>query len=200
VARIPAEPALRWAALLHDLGKSASRTQGPDGNVHFYGHEAHSCRLAAGLLGRLKASRALMDRVLALVRHHGQRPSFEWGDAACRRLLARLQKDGLPLEDWAALRKADLQGRREPSEEDLQAFQASLERLQRLAEARPALSARELALDGLELMALLGRSGGPWLGRLQAHLLECVLEDPARNSPEALGPLAKAWAEEARGE
>ncbi len=196
VAAIPAEPEFRWAALLHDLGKPASRTQGPEEAVHFYGHEVLSCRLAEALLGRLKASRALTEAVVALVRHHGQRPSSEWGDAACRRLLARLGADRLPVSAWAALRKADLRGRRHPSEPLLQEFDLTLERLRRLAEARPPLSSRELALHGQDLMACLGRPGGPWLGRLQAHLLDQVLEDPGLNTAEALLPLAKAWAQE----
>lgn len=193
VAAIPAEPNLRWAALLHDLGKPGSRSQGPDGSVHFYGHEALSGRLAGALLGRLKASRALTDAVLALVRHHGQRPSAEWGDAACRRLLARLAADKVPLEAWAALRLADIHGRQNPSEVLFLEFEIALQRLRRLAEAGPPLAARDLALDGNALMNLLGRPGGPWLGRLQAELLDRVLEDPLLNTPEGLSLAAREW-------
>ena len=54
-------------------------------------------------------------------------------------------------------------------------------------------AARELAVDGTALMALAGRPGGPWLGRLQAHLLERVLEDPGLNTPAALRSAAEAW-------
>ncbi len=195
VAGIPAEPVLRWAALLHDLGKPGARSQGPDGATHFHGHEELSLRLAEGLLERLRASRALRDAVLALVRHHGQRPSPQWSDAACRRLLARLEADRVPLEAWAALRRADLQGRAEPSEASKRELDATLQRLHRLRETQPPLSVRDLALNGTELMRLLGRPGGPWLGRLQAHLLERVLEEPALNTPEALGLLARNWAD-----
>ena len=193
VAATPVDPSLRWAALLHDLGKPGTHSVGPDGGVHFYGHEAGSCRLAGEVLGRLKASRALIEAVLALVRHHGQRPSPDWGDPACRRLLARLEGDKLPLERWAALRRADLLGRKNPSMQVLDAFEASLQRLRRLAEARPPLSIRELALDGRALLAHFERPGGPWLGQLQAHLLEKVLENPSLNTPGMLESLAGAW-------
>ncbi len=189
----PAEPTLRWAALLHDLGKAPTRSLGPDGMAHFYGHEEPSVRLATAVLHRLKASRALVDSVTALVRHHGQRPSVEWSDAACRRLLARLEGDRVSLDTWAALRRADLGGRANPSPEVLEAFAVQLERLRSLVRARPPLAVSELALDGRDLMGLLERSGGPWLGELQVHLLAQVLEDPSCNTRETLGRLARAW-------
>lgn len=187
------EPSLRWAALLHDLGKPESRSQGADGAIHFYGHEAISCRLAKTLLDRLKASRALTEAVLALIRHHGQRPSPEWSDGACRRFLSRLEADKASLDGWSALRVADLHGRQAVAEEFLTAHTATLRRLQCLADAAPALSPRALVLDGNALMALLGRPAGPWLGRLQAHLLDQVLENPALNTPDGLAPLVRAW-------
>lgn len=195
VAHCPLEPVLRWAALLHDLGKPGARSQDAGGAIHFYGHEAGSCRLAKGLLERLKASRALTDAVLALVRHHGQRPSSEWSDAAYRRLLARLEADKVPLEAWAALRMADIRGRQLPPEEFLQTHEAALARLQRLAKAGPALSPKALALDGKALLELIGRPAGPWVGQLQSHLLDLVLEDPTLNTPEALAAAARVWAE-----
>ena len=64
------------------------------------------------VLNRLKASRALVDSVLALVRHHGQRPTPEWSDAACRRLLARLEGDRISLDAWAACAERILVGGR----------------------------------------------------------------------------------------
>lgn len=189
----PAEATLRWAALLHDLGKARTRSLGPDGVAHSYGHEEHSGRLAAAVLNRLKASRALVDSVLALVRHHGQRPTPEWSDAACRRLLARLEGDRVSLDAWAALRCADLGGRANHLPEALDAFAVQLERLRRLAHAKPPLAIRDLALNGRDLMARLSRSGGPWLGELQAHLLAQVVDDPCLNTPEALESIARAW-------
>jgi len=55
---------------------------------------------------------------------------------------------------------------------------------------------KALALDGRALMALSGRKGGPWLGELQAHLLERVMDDPGLNGPEKLQALAGAWLRE----
>lgn len=197
-------PDLRWALLLHDVGKPASRTE-TGGEVHFYGHEGLSLELVEALFRRFKASRALMHQVLALVRHHGTHPTPEWTDAACRRFLKRLNDDGLTLDAWRAFRTADQWGKGwcdsedptgdpkgqawwEATQADLAATQARLEALLR---AVPPMSVRELALDGRAIMALAGRPGGPWLGELQARLLDAVLEDPQKNTPEFLTTMVR---------
>jgi tRNA nucleotidyltransferase/poly(A) polymerase len=187
----PPDPALRWAALLHDAGKPGARTLDATGEAHFHGHEARSLEIAAAVLARLKAGHGLVKEVLALVRHHGIHPEPGWSDGACRRFLRRLSEDGLPLERWAAFRLADqrAKGIEDPDREPRHA--AVMARLEALAATRPPMSARDLALDGAALMALTGRKGGPWLGALQAELLEAVLEDPDRNTTEGLAPLVR---------
>ncbi len=201
------QPDLRWALLLHDVGKPPCTSLGEDGAIHHYGHEERSEAMASELLRRMKCSHQLMDRVATLIRHHGVHPSTEWSDAACRRFLRRLQEDGLSLTDWTAFRLADqwakgwgdAEGQREglPGEpfrsEVARACAATEERLQALLDARPALSPKELALDGRALMALGGRPGGPWLGELQRYLLELVLENPKSNTVAELEIAARAW-------
>jgi tRNA nucleotidyltransferase/poly(A) polymerase len=187
----PPEATLRWAALLHDAGKPATRTTGPEGDVHFYGHEGVSLEVAEGILARLKASHALRHEVAALIRHHGIHPTGAWSDAACRRFLRRLAEDGLPLARWGAFRLADLQGKGVDVDENRADHGRWMARLQVLAATTPPLSVRELALDGAALMGLAERSGGPWLGDLQRRLLEAVIEDPAANTPERLAELAR---------
>lgn len=189
VCHVVADPALRWAAWLHDAGKPAVKTS-LDGSVHFYGHEAASETTAREILKRLRASRALQDEVLALIRHHGLHPEPEWGDSACRRLLRRLQEDGLGLERWGALRLADQIAKGFGEASCRPTHEAILKRLRILAAQKPPLSSQDLALDGRALMALAGRSGGPWLGDLQRQLLEVVLEDPSLNTEADLRQLA----------
>lgn len=55
------------------------------------------------------------------------------------------------------------------------------------------MTVKGLAIDSRGLMDLAGRPGGPWLGRLQNHLLEAVLEDPELNTQQALRLLAQEW-------
>ncbi|MBL0209338.1 MAG: HD domain-containing protein [Holophagaceae bacterium] len=193
VAFAPPEPALRWAALLHDVGKPPTRTEDGGSGVHFYGHEALSLEIASIIFARLKVGHAFTREVLALVRHHGTHPTAEWSDAACRRFLGKLSEDGLPLEQWGRFRIADQLAKGFGEDLNRLEHQKVMERLGRLAEARPPLSASALALDGKALMALAGRRGGPWVGLLQKHLLEAVIEDPDRNTPEELRRRALAW-------
>ena len=189
LALAPREPAQRWAALLHDAGKPPTRSV-EKGEVHFYGHEAESLRIAEAILRRLKAPHDLLARVLAIVKHHGTYPGPEWGDAACRRFLRHLQEDGLPLAEWGAFRLADMLGKGFGDEPYRSDHAAVMARLEALAAAKPPLSVKDLALDGRALMTLAERPGGPWLGALQKHLLEVVLEDPAKNTAGVLSRIA----------
>ncbi len=187
-----ARPAPRWAALLHDAGKPGTRSLGADGEAHFYGHETRSMEMAAALLARLKASHALRAEVAALIRHHCIHPTPEWGDGACRRFLRRLLEDGLDLDRWAAFKLADQRAKGKDLEAREREHALLVDRLAGLAAACPPLGVRDLALDGAALMALAGKSGGPWLGEMQKALLDAVLDDPAKNTPEALRDLALA--------
>ena len=188
---IPADPGLRWAALLHDAGKPGARTLGPDGEVRFHGHEAGSLLLVTVIFERLKAAHALRNEVLALVRHHGTHPTEAWSDAACRRFLRRLGEDGLDVTRWGAFRLADQRAKGMEGEARESGHADIMTRLEAVAAAAPPLTVKALALDGAALMALAGRQGGPWLGELQRDLLEAVIEDPELNTPEALAGLVR---------
>lgn len=193
MGHLPQEAGLRWAALLHDAGKPARRTVDPEGRVRFLGHEAVSLEIAQAVLLRLKSPKVLQARVLALVRHHGTHPEPAWSDAACRRFLARLSGDGVAVADWAAFRRADqLAKGGDPGPVEVE-HASIVARLEGLAAQRPPLAAGHLALDGRALMALAGRTGGPWLGDLQRHLLDQVLEDPGRNEGPWLEAAARDW-------
>jgi tRNA nucleotidyltransferase (CCA-adding enzyme) len=198
------EPAFAWALLLHDAGKPASRTQDERGEIHFYGHEALSVDLADKLLGRLKAPNQLKARVASYIQLHGLHADPEGSDATYRRLLKRITEAGLTPEIWELFCLADRWGKgwfetghpdgRSGQEwwNDTRAqWNQACERLN--AVRFPGMTAKELALDGHALMDLAGRSPGPWLGELQKWLLEQVLEEPARNTHEALAELGRAW-------
>ncbi|MBI4913304.1 MAG: HD domain-containing protein [Acidobacteria bacterium] len=199
----PLPPDQAWGLLLHDLGKPATRTLGADGEAHFVGHEKLSEDLADQVLQRLKAPNRLRDRVAALIRLHGEHPEPSWSDAAFRRLLKRLLDAGVEPEAWELFRLRDHLGKgwsdghpdgRSGTQwkEDTLRFWAEI--CGRLESVRfPGMTVKELALDGTALMAQAGRPGGPWLGQLQKHLLERVLEDPGLNTEEGLRQAAEAW-------
>lgn len=200
------DSAFAWALLLHDAGKPASRSVDESGETHFYGHEAISEAIADAILLRLKAPNRVRAAVSNYIRLHGEHPQPDWSDTAYRRLLKRITEAGLEPEAWELFRLADQWGKGwfetgHPDgrsggqwwEETGREWNAACARLE--AVRFPGMTVKELALDGHALMALAGRGAGPWMGRLQAWLLEQVLEDPVRNEPQILATLVRDWLE-----
>ena len=70
VAHVPGDLTLRWAALLHDLGKIPTFTRDETGRGHFYGHAHAGAQLADAVLRRLNAPEALRLQVTTLIEKH----------------------------------------------------------------------------------------------------------------------------------
>ena len=61
---------LKWALLLHDIGKPSTRSTGPDGRVHFYNHCREGARMVEAVAGRLRMSNRESEYIRFVVRHH----------------------------------------------------------------------------------------------------------------------------------
>jgi len=183
---------VRWAALAHDLGKPVTRALKEDGDASFHGHPQAGAEIADRMFDRLRVPRALQERVVHLVREHlfDYRP--EWSDAAVRRFVRRARPDAL--EDLFALRAADAAGTRADGAPDLSNLAAFRERIDSVMSAKPPLSARELAVNGNDIMSALSIAPGPRVGAVLDALLERVLDDPALNEPDLLLALARELA------
>ena len=182
-------PVVRLAALLHDIGKPATMAEG-----HFVGHDTVGAELAAAFLLQLRSPKAVADRVVHLIRHHMFAYDPAWGDSGVRRFIRRIGRDALePLFD---LREADNEGSGEPGNEH------GLDELRaRIAEqlvGRVVLERGDLAIDGTDLIAELGLTEGPVLGRILDELLDRAIADPAVNDPPTLLLLAQAMLTEDR--
>jgi putative nucleotidyltransferase with HDIG domain len=184
-ATAPGNLAVRLGALLHDVGKPRTK-DGP----HFYRHEILGEALARDILGRLRFSNELIERVAALVRHHMYRADPALADATVRRFVRRIGVDHL--SDQFALRAADIVGSGLPKRgEDNEGFEA---RVSQVVAQKPALSVKDLAIDGAAVIeAAVGRGllpagsrGGPIVGKALQALLERVIEQPELNEPAAL--------------
>lgn len=182
VAAIPPSPVLRWAALLHDVGKAPTRTVESDGRIRFFRHGHEGAKLAEELCRRLRFSNADRVAIVHLVREH-----MRWGevpvdnersvDKAVRRLDLWAEganpprrlvsaEDALELEmaDFAATaHRAEAPERRQALEV---ALAASRERGTRRPPATP--------VTGRELIGELGIEEGPAVGTALRAVSEAV--------------------------
>lgn len=182
---VPPVPELRWAALMHDLGKVSTFTLDDQGRGHFYGHAAVSARMADEILRRLKAPTALREQVVFLVEKHMNVPEPER-----RLLLRRLRRDGRERTQLLLqLQRADFGSKGTGPEEDPVAPAEAM--LREILQEAPCLSLKDLAVNGRDLGDL-GCPPGREMGRILNLLLEQVGEERLPNERSALLAAAKA--------
>jgi tRNA nucleotidyltransferase (CCA-adding enzyme) len=182
VESVPPTAELRWTALLHDIGKPAVFTLDEGGVGHFYGHAAVSAEIADSVLLRLKASNALREEVVWLVKHHMDR--YPPDERTARRLLSR---QGLArMERLLDFQAADLGGKgTDAPDASLLELEQLRQLLRALAEKEGSLTLKTLAVKGADLMER-GMQPGPQLGRTLNALLEKVLAGELPNEKDAL--------------
>lgn len=105
---------LRWAALLHDVGKIRTRTISPDGEVHFFGHAEVGARMFDKMerrLGLFRSEQSLQTAVRFLILHHLRANQYDrtWTDSAVRRFAREM---GPELENLLCLAQADITTKR----------------------------------------------------------------------------------------
>jgi putative nucleotidyltransferase with HDIG domain len=178
----PGRPVVRLAALLHDVGKPATLADG-----RFHHHDAVGAEQAAAILRRLRFSKATVEDVAHLVRHHMFTVDAEPSGPAVRRFIRRIGREHV--EALFELRRADDVGSGLPPDDPATvAFRA---RIDAELAARPPLDRGALAVDGDDLIRDLGLEPGPRLGRVLDALLERVIGDPALNDRGTLMLLAQ---------
>jgi len=183
VEGVPGILPLRWAALLHDVGKASVYTQDEAGVGHFLGHAQAGADMADTILRRLKAPNALREQVVTLIQRHMVLIQPERRQV--RRWMGRLRPEVL---DWLlTLQEADIKGTGLPG--DIQRLHAIREQMQILLQEQACLTVRDLAIDGHDLMAL-GFSGKA-IGQCLNTLLEQVLEETIPNEKDTLLEAAK---------
>lgn len=181
---------LRLAALLHDVGKPATRTVDAQGEVHFYEHDRVGARIAAEWLRFLRYSNATIERIATLVRLH-MRPGFytpAWKDSAVRRLI---RDAGELLEPLLRLAEADIKAQRhDVPHADLAGLRARIQQVQ----AAQAPQKWRSPLTGDQIMQRFGLKPGPLVGRIKTYLEEQVIEgNLAPDDVEGAWRLAEAF-------
>ena len=187
----------RFAALMHDVGKPRTRRFLEDGTVTFHHHDVIGAKLTRKRMQALKFSNADIDAVGHLVelhlRFHGY-GSGEWTDSAVRRYV---RDAGAELERLHVLTRADCTTRNRRKAERLWRTYDALEgRIERLAAEEEIASLRP-ALDGNQIMSILGLSPGREVGEAYRFLMELRLDEGPMEPDEAEARLREWWA--ARG-
>src|SRR5262249_26503816 len=184
---------LRMAALMHDVGKPATKAIGPDGGVSFHHHEVVGARLTRQRMKELKFPKDVVADVVQLVALHLRFYGYgrgEWTDSAVRRyvtdagaLLPRLHK----------LTRSDVTTRNRRKAAQLAAdYDALEERIARI-QAEEDLARVRPDLDGNAIMELLGVPPGPVVGEAWRYLKELRLDRGPLSHDEAVAALY-AWA------
>ncbi|WP_127843088.1 CCA tRNA nucleotidyltransferase [Actinomyces wuliandei] len=185
---------LRLAALLHDIGKPATRRFLPGGTVTFHGHDHVGARLAAKRLRALRFDKQTVKDVARLVelhlRFHGYADAG-WSDSAVRRYVTDA---GPLLERLHRLTRADVTTRNrrkaamlDHAYDDLEARIDQLRKAEELAAIRP-------DLDGSQIMAELGVAPGPVVGQAYRFLLDLRMEKGPLGEDLARQALRSWWA------
>jgi poly(A) polymerase len=186
---------LRMAALMHDVGKPATKVVGPDGRVSFHHHEVVGARLTKARMRALRYPKDIINAVAELVLLHLRFYGYgrgEWTDSAVRRyvtdagpLLPRLHK----------LTRSDVTTRNRRKADQLAADYDALEdRIARI-QAEEDLARVRPDLDGNAIMELLGIPPGPVVGKAWRHLKDLRLERGPLSREEAEAELLR-WARE----
>jgi poly(A) polymerase len=184
---------LRLAALMHDIGKPATRRHEPRGRVSFHHHEVVGAKLVRKRLTALRYSKEIVEAVARLtflhLRFHGY-GGGEWTDSAVRRyvtdagdLLPRLHK--LVRSDCTT-RNRKRAATLAASYDSLEARIAQLVQQEDLARVRP-------DLDGNAIMKILGLPPGPEVGEAWRFLKDLRLERGPLPSDEAEAELRAWW-------
>ena len=184
-AGVPGQLALRWAGLLHDVGKIPTFTQDENGRGHFYGHAQASAAMADAILRRFKAPTALREEVVFLIDKHMTK--IEPEKKAVRRAMVRMGEEGL--EELLCLQEADMGSKGTGKPAELKQFSQIRGLIREIREENACLSLKDLAVNGRDLMTLgfQGKAVGTCLNRL----LELVVDEVLPNEKEALLTAAK---------
>jgi poly(A) polymerase len=186
---------IRLAALLHDIGKPKTRELIEGGGVSFHHHEVVGARMAKERLKTLRFSNDVVSDVSSLVflhlRFHGY-GTGEWTDSAVRRYIRDAEHQLIHLH---VLTRADCTTRNERKAESLAKTYDSLE--ERIAKlmAEEELEKIRPDLDGIEIMAILGISPSPIVGRAYQYLLELRMDRGPLGPEVAKAELLTWWSQ-----
>ena len=179
-AALPHDPILRWAGLLHDVGKVPTFTLDENGRGHFYGHGQKSAETADGLLRKLRAPTLLRQQVTQLIDLHMTPIPPE--RKAIRRWLSKLGEE--QLRRLFILQEADTGCKGICNPEEMAQLKLRSNLLEEVIAESNCLQIKDLAISGHDLIRL--GYEGPAIGKILDSLLNQVLDETLPNDRAAL--------------
>jgi poly(A) polymerase len=179
---------LRFAALLHDIGKPATRKLEPGGAVSFYHHDVVGAKLASKRMKALRFDNDTTKAVSKLVELHLRFFGYSdqaWTDAAIRRYV---RDAGEQLVRLHILTRSDVTTRNKRKADQLSHAYDDLEKRIAIVMEQEELNAMRPDLTGEQIMEILNLKPGPKVGQAYKYLLELRIEN---------GPLGPERAKEA---
>ncbi|WP_440709225.1 CCA tRNA nucleotidyltransferase [Herbiconiux sp. YIM B11900] len=186
---------LRLAALLHDIGKPATKRNEPGGQVSFHHHDIVGAKLAKKRLRELRFDNDTIAAVGRLIELHLRFFGYTegaWTDSAVRRYV---RDAGEQLERLHILTRADVTTRNRRKADQLSFAYDDLEERIAVLAAQEEIDSVRPDLDGSQIMALLGIGPGREVGQARAFLLELRLDEGPLPPEEAEARLRAWWAE-----
>jgi len=169
------DPIVKFATLIHDIGKPKTFHKDETGLITFYNHEVAGTKLARTIVERLRFSKKDSERILTLIRWHQFSVDERQTDSAIRRIIRRVGKENL--QDMLALRIGDrLGGGALESSWRLELFKKRLEDVQ-----KQPFSIKDLKVNGNDVMKILNCRPGPIVGTTLSQLFSEVEEGKLPN-------------------
>lgn len=174
------DPVVRFATLLHDIGKVKTFRQDESGLITFYNHEVVSTKLTKNVLERLRFSKKDSEKILSLVRWHQFSVDERQTDSALRRFVRRVGKENL--KDILDLRIGDrLGGGATETSWRLELYKKRLEEVQ-----KQPFTVADLKIDGHDVMAEFGIKPGQMVGKVLNQLFAEVESGTLPNDRDSL--------------
>lgn len=174
------DPIVRFATLIHDIGKPQTYKKLDNGTITFYNHEVIGARMAKGIAERLRFSKKDSERLWKLVRYHQFTVDERQTDSAIRRFIKKVGMENI--SDMLDLRVGDrLGGGSTETSWRLEEFKKRLDEVQ-----KQPFSLKDIKVNGDDVIKVLSIKPGPQVGEILNQVFKDVVAKRVENDRDSL--------------